>query len=139
MFKVPLRKGNRTLHYQLKSKVGAGHILLRPAPPGTGIVAGGAAKPFLELLGIKDVVVKSLGSTDTGNLVRALIGALKGIQTPRQIAAKRGKKLSEILNNLDTIGAIDGRSRDSGSDEEKDEKDTRDTGREMHKDESIAA
>ena len=76
---------------------GAGRVLLRSAPPGTGIIAGGAMRAVFEMLGVHDVVAKSMGSTNPYNVVRATFDALKGQENPRGVAARRNKKVSEIV------------------------------------------
>jgi small subunit ribosomal protein S5 len=96
MFKVPLRDG-RTLHRDMNSKYGAGHMILRAAPSGTGIIAGGPVRALFEALGIKDIVAKSLGSSNPHNMVKAAVAALKSTPSPRDIAEKRGKKIGEIV------------------------------------------
>ena len=94
--RVPLREG-RTLHHDSKGRHGAGKVVLRSAPPGTGIIAGGPTRAVCEMLGVQDVVAKSLGSTNPYNMVRATFDALKEQENPRAVAARRGKKVSEIV------------------------------------------
>ena len=96
MIKVPLREG-RTLHHDVKGRHGAGKVLLRAAPPGTGIIAGGPMRAVFETLGVQDVVAKSQGSSNPYNMVRATFDALKSEDSPRGVAARRGKKVSEIV------------------------------------------
>jgi small subunit ribosomal protein S5 len=96
MVRVPLREG-RTLHHDIQGRFGAGHVLLRAAPPGTGVIAGGPMRAVLEALGIGDVVAKSLGSSNPHNMVKATMEALRLVNSPRSVAAKRGKKVSEII------------------------------------------
>ena len=95
LFKIPLREG-RTLHHDVLSKDGAGKVLLRSAPSGTGIIAGGPIRAACEVVGIKDVVAKSLGSSNPINVLRACIKALKSQNSPKYIANIRGKKIAEI-------------------------------------------
>jgi small subunit ribosomal protein S5 len=95
MFKVPLQEG-RTLHHDIFSKDGAGKVLLRAAPSGTGIIAGGPIRAACEVAGIKDVVAKSLGSSNPLNVLRACIKGLKNQSSPKHIANIRGKKINEI-------------------------------------------
>jgi small subunit ribosomal protein S5 len=95
MIRVPLRE-SRTLHHDGNGRWGAGKIMVRAAPPGTGVIAGGPMRAVLETLGVQDVVGKSTGSSNPYNMVRATFEALKVQASPRQIAAKRGKKVSEI-------------------------------------------
>ncbi|MEL7544144.1 MAG: 30S ribosomal protein S5 [Pseudomonadota bacterium] len=97
LIKVPLREG-RTLHHDVTGRHGAGRVVLRAAPPGTGIIAGGPMRAVFETLGVQDVVAKSLGSSNPYNMVRATIDALTKEDSPRSVAARRGKKVSEIVN-----------------------------------------
>ena len=94
-FKVPLKEG-RTLHHDVLSKDGAGKVLLRAAPSGTGIIAGGPVRAICEVVGIKDVVAKSLGSSNPLNVLRACLKGLKNQSSPKYIANVRGKKIAEI-------------------------------------------
>ena len=96
LIRVPLREG-RTLHHDTQGRHGAGKVLLRAAPPGTGIIAGGPMRAVFEALGVQDVVTKSLGSSNPYNMVRATFEALEGLVSPRTIAAKRNKKVSDIV------------------------------------------
>ncbi len=96
MVRVPLREG-RTLHHDVHGRHGAGKVLLRSAGPGTGIIAGGPMRAVFESLGVQDVVTKSLGSANPYNMVRATFDALQRQVSPRNIAAKRGKKVSDIV------------------------------------------
>ncbi len=96
LVRVPLRDG-RTLHHDSVGRHGAGRVVVRSAPPGTGIIAGGAMRAVFEMLGVHDVVAKSLGSTNPYNVVRATIDALKEQENPRTIAARRGLKVSDIV------------------------------------------
>lgn len=96
LIRVPLREG-RTLHHDVMGRHGAGKVILRAAPPGTGIIAGGPIRAVFETLGIQDVVAKSLGSSNPYNMVRAAFDALKSEDSPRGVAARRGKKASEIV------------------------------------------
>ena len=98
LFKIPLRDG-RTLHHDVVSKDGAGKVLLRSAPSGTGIIAGGAIRAACEVVGIKDVVAKSLGSSNPINVLRACVKALKSQNSPKVLAHIRGKKIAEITKN----------------------------------------
>ena len=95
LFKIPLREG-RTLHHDVLSKDGAGKVLLRSAPSGTGIIAGGPIRAACEVLGIKDIVGKSLGSSNPLNVLRACIKGLKSQNSPKHVANIRGKNISEI-------------------------------------------
>jgi small subunit ribosomal protein S5 len=96
MVRVPLREG-RTLHHDVHGRFGAGRVMVRAAPPGTGIIAGGPMRAVFETVGIQDVVAKSIGSSNPYNMVKATFDALARLNPPRQVAARRGKKLSEIL------------------------------------------
>jgi small subunit ribosomal protein S5 len=96
MVRVPLRE-SRTLHHDGRGRHGAGKVMLRAAPAGTGVIAGGPMRAVLETLGVQDVVAKSIGSSNPYNMVRATFDALKGQSSPRQIASKRGKKVGDLL------------------------------------------
>ncbi len=96
LMRVPLREG-RTLHHDSAGRHGSGRVILRSAPPGTGIIAGGAMRAVFEMLGVQDVVAKSLGSTNPYNVVRATFDALKVQENPRSVAARRSKKYGEIV------------------------------------------
>ena len=95
LFKIPLKEG-RTLHHDIMTKDGAGKVLLRAAPSGTGIIAGGPIRAACEVLGIKDIVGKSMGSSNPINVLRACIKGLKSQKSPKDIAQNRGKEISEI-------------------------------------------
>ena len=95
LLKISLREG-RTLHHDVLGKDGAGKVLLRSAPSGTGIIAGGPIRSACEVLGIKDVVAKSLGSSNPINVLRACIKGLKSQNSPKLIARRRGQNISEI-------------------------------------------
>ena len=96
MIRVPLREG-RTLHHDGRGRWGAGKVVLRAAPPGTGVIAGGPMRAVLDVLGVHDVVAKSLGSSNPYNMVRATFDALKGQSSPRTVASKRGLKVQDIV------------------------------------------
>ena len=98
LIKIPLRDG-RTLHHDIIAKDGAGKVLLRSAPSGTGIIAGGPIRAACEVVGIKDVVAKSLGSSNPINVLRACIKGLRSQSSPKNIANIRGKKIAEITKN----------------------------------------
>ena len=105
--RVPLREA-RTLHHDSEGRHGAGKVVLRSAPPGTGIIAGGAMRAVFEMLGVQDVVAKSLGSTNPYNMVRATFDALRHQENPRGVAARRNKKVSEIVSRRrDGSGAVE--------------------------------
>lgn len=108
MIRVPLREG-RTLHHDVQGRHGAGRVVLRAAPAGTGIIAGGPIRAVFETLGVQDVVAKSLGSSNPYNMVRAAFDALKSEDSPRGVAARRGKKTSEITaRRRDSIDSTEG-------------------------------
>jgi len=96
LIRVPLREG-RTIHHDIIGRFGAGRVLLRAAPAGTGIIAGGPMRAVFETLGIQDVVAKSVGAPNPHNLVKATFEALKNLNSPRSVAARRGKKVAEII------------------------------------------
>ncbi|WP_407050656.1 30S ribosomal protein S5 [Methyloraptor flagellatus] len=105
LIRVPLREG-RTLHHDATGHHGAGRVLIRAAPAGTGIIAGGPMRAVFETLGVQDVVAKSLGSSNKYNMVRATFDALKHEDSPRTVAARRGLKVS----------TLQGRRREEGVD-----------------------
>ncbi len=96
MIRVPLREG-RTLHHDGQGRWGAGKVMLRAAPAGTGLIAGGPMRAVLEVLGVSDVVAKSKGSSNPYNMVRATFDALKEQSSPRQVASRRGLKVADII------------------------------------------
>ncbi len=96
MFRVPLREG-RTLHHDLYGRFGAGKVILRAAPAGTGIIAGGPMRAVFETMGVQDIVAKSVGSNNPHNMVKATLAALKTMTSPRAVATKRGKKVADIV------------------------------------------
>ena len=95
--KIPLKDG-RTLHHDVKGKNGSGKVFLRAAPAGTGIIAGGAIRSVCEVLGIQDVVAKSLGSANPHNVLKACVNGLKSQNSPKILSVIRGKKISEIVS-----------------------------------------
>ena len=97
LIKVALREG-RTLHHDVRGRNGAGKVLLRSAPAGTGIIAGGAIRSVCEVLGIQDVVAKSLGSANPHNVLKACLNGLKSQTSPKILSSIRGKKISEIIS-----------------------------------------
>ena len=96
MIRIPLRDG-RTVHHDVVGVYGAGRVKLRTAPTGTGIIAGGPMRAVFECLGIQDVVAKAVGSRNPYNMVNATFDALQQMQSPRQIASRRGKKVSDVV------------------------------------------
>jgi small subunit ribosomal protein S5 len=96
MIRVPLREG-RTLHHDIKGHFGAGKVVMRAAPAGTGVIAGGPMRAVFEALGVHDVVAKSTGTSNPHNMVKATFDALQKIQSPRMVASRRGKKVADVL------------------------------------------
>jgi small subunit ribosomal protein S5 len=96
LIRVPL-KDARTLHHDMEGRHGAGKVVMRTAVAGTGIIAGGPMRAVFEMLGLQDVVAKSIGTSNPYNMIRATIDGLKSETSPRQVAARRGKKVAEIL------------------------------------------
>ncbi len=97
MLHIPLRE-SRTLHHDVRSSYGAGLVVMRSAPAGTGIIAGGAMRAVFEALGIQDVVSKCIGTANPHNMVRATFQALSDVSSPRYIAAKRGKRVGDLTS-----------------------------------------
>ena len=95
LIRVPLREA-RTLHHDVVGHHGAGKVVLRTAVPGTGIIAGGPMRAIFETLGVNDIVAKSTGTSNPYNMVRATFDALKQVDSPRSVAARRGIKVSEL-------------------------------------------
>src|SRR6056300_10468 len=98
MVKVPMKEG-RTLHHDMKGHYGAGRVVLRSAPSGTGIIAGGPMRAVFEILGVQDVVAKSSGTSNPHNMIKATFDAFNSMNSPRNIANKRGKKVADIFGN----------------------------------------
>jgi len=96
MVKVPMKEG-RTLHHDMKGHYGAGRVVLRSAPSGTGIIAGGPMRAVFETLGVQDVVAKSIGTSNPHNMIKATFDAFNSMYSPRNVASKRGKKVSEVF------------------------------------------
>ena len=94
MIEVPIV--NTTIPHEIIGEAGAGRVLLKPASVGTGVIAGGAVRPILELAGIKDIRTKCLRSNNPGNVVNATMNALKSLKTAEEVAALRGKKVEEL-------------------------------------------
>ena len=97
MIRVPLRDG-RTLHHDVAGRFGAGKVVVRSAPPGTGIIAGGPMRAVFETLGVQDVVAKSIGTANPHNMIKATFDALQNTASPKSVAARRGKKVSDIVS-----------------------------------------
>jgi small subunit ribosomal protein S5 len=106
MVRVPLRDG-RTLHHDIADSYGAGKVILRAAKPGTGIIAGGPMRAIFEALGVQDVVAKSIGSSNPHNMIKATFAALGRISSPRAVAARRGKKVGDILGKREAEAAAE--------------------------------
>ncbi|MHA3977894.1 30S ribosomal protein S5 [Halovulum sp. GXIMD14794] len=104
LIRVPLREG-RTLHHDMQGRHGAGKVVMRTAPAGTGIIAGGPMRAVFEMLGIQDVVAKSTGSQNPYNMIRATLDGLRQESSPRQVASRRGKKVADILPKRDDAPA----------------------------------
>ena len=102
LFKISLREG-RTLHHDIVAKDGAGKVLLRSAPSGTGIIAGGPIRATCEVAGIKDIVAKSMGSSNPINVLRACVKGLRNQNSPKLIANIRGKKIAEITKRKHSL------------------------------------
>lgn len=100
LFRVP--KHGSTITHQVLGRHGAGRVLLKPASPGTGVIAGGPVRAVLELAGINDILSKSLGSTNPMNLLPATVAALKGLRRPEEIAERRGKTVAQVLGLADS-------------------------------------
>ena len=101
LIRVPLKEG-RTLHHDVMGHFGAGRVVLRAAVPGTGIIAGGPMRSVFEMMGIQDIVAKSSGSNNPHNMIRATFDALTSMNSPRVVAAKRGKKVSDIVSRRES-------------------------------------
>jgi len=104
LFRVPLREG-RTLHHDAYGRDGAGKVIMRSAPQGTGIIAGGPMRAVFEMLGVQDVVAKSNGSQNPYNMIRATLDGLRKQTSPRMVAQRRGKKVADVLKKGDEAPA----------------------------------
>ena len=112
MIRVPMREG-RTLHHDVVGEFGAGRVVLRAAPAGTGIIAGGPMRAVFETLGMGDVVAKCLGSANPHNMVKATFAALQRCTSPRAVASRRGKKVADILGQRKE-GAVEAQEAANG-------------------------
>jgi small subunit ribosomal protein S5 len=112
MVRVPLREG-RTLHHDIQGLHGSGNVYLRAAPQGTGIIAGGPLRAIFEALGVQDIVAKTIGSNNPYNMINATFDALTRMESPRQVASRRGKKVSDIIASREIV-----RSSSARADEE---------------------
>jgi small subunit ribosomal protein S5 len=104
MIRVPLREG-RTLHHDVNGHFGAGKVVVRAAPPGTGIICGGPMRAIFETMGVQDVVAKSVGTANPHNMIKATFDALSNCLSPRGVAAKRGLKVGEIVSRRSDAAA----------------------------------
>lgn len=103
MVRISLRE-NRTLHHDITGRFGAGKVLMRAAPPGTGVIAGGPMRAIFEALGVQDVVAKSNGTSNPYNMVKATLEALQSIRSPKAVAGKRGLKIGEVVSRRESNG-----------------------------------
>jgi small subunit ribosomal protein S5 len=106
MIRVPMKEG-RTLHHDIRGQFGAGDVVIRAAPAGTGIIAGGPLRAVFETLGIGDVVAKSLGSRNPHNMVKATFAALTAVTSPRLVASRRGKKVADLFGAPQKEAAVE--------------------------------
>ncbi len=116
MIRVPLREG-RTLHHDINGRHGAGKVIMRTAPAGTGIIAGGPMRAVFEMLGVQDVVAKSIGSQNPYNMIRATIDGLQKEASPRMVAQRRGKKVADILPKRDDAPAAEAPEAEAATEE----------------------
>jgi len=106
LIRVPLRDG-RTLHHDIEGHYGAGRVVLRSAPAGTGVIAGGPMRAVFETMGVQDVVAKSTGTANPYNMIKATFDALGRCFSPRAVALRRGKKVSDIVSRRSDYAAAD--------------------------------
>jgi len=116
LLRIPLREG-RTIHHDVRGRFGAGRVILRAAPAGTGIIAGGPMRAVFEALGVHDVVAKSTGSSNPYNMVKATIDALLKTRAPKSVAAKRGKKINEIVARREAAEGREVKATEEGAGE----------------------
>jgi len=107
MVRIPLREG-RTLHHDVHGHFGAGRVVLRAAPAGTGIIAGGPLRAVFECLGVQDVVAKSIGTSNPHNMIKAAFEALENMMSPRTVAARRGLKVADIIGRRGVQDSVGG-------------------------------
>jgi small subunit ribosomal protein S5 len=112
MIRIPLRE-SRTLHHDVKGRYGAGRVILRSAPAGTGIIAGGPMRAIFEALGVHDVVAKSTGTSNPHNMVKATFAALKLVNSPRSVAGRRSMKVGEVVERRETGAKAAGEHNDA--------------------------
>jgi small subunit ribosomal protein S5 len=116
MIRVPMKEG-RTLHHDIEGRYGAGHVVLRAAPAGTGIIAGGPMRAVFETLGIGDVVAKSLGSRNPHNMIKATFEGLSRAASPRSVASRRGKKVADLFTRKEKdLPGADAAAAEAGAD-----------------------
>jgi small subunit ribosomal protein S5 len=117
MIRVPLREA-RTIHHDIVGHYGAGRVVLRTAVPGTGIIAGGPLRAIFEALGVQDVVAKAIGSSNPYSMVNATFEALQRMQSPRQVAARRSKKVGDIVASREAAKPANEKSEEKTDDGE---------------------
>jgi small subunit ribosomal protein S5 len=114
MIRVPLREG-RTLHHDVGGRFGAGHVVLRAAAGGTGIIAGGPMRAIFEALGVQDIVAKSVGSSNPHNMIKATFDALRHMEGPRSVASRRGKRVSDIIGRRETAAGAETEAKEAAN------------------------
>ena len=102
MIKIPLKE-TRTIHHECEGRYGRGHVILRPAPAGTGIISGGPMRAVFECLGVQDIVSKSVGTNNPYNMILATFEALKSVNSPKNVADRRQKHVSEIVKRRNVV------------------------------------